>query len=99
MDEITKKDNVADIQHYTEIFGKHKSYRNFKKRNPRLYMEPKTCRKISNKKGVNMEKKKVKVIFRTPALRRTYDDLPENDPIKKRIDRALENIEKRPLIW
>src|SRR3989344_4590729 len=41
--------------------------------------------------------KKVTVVFKTPALKKNFDELSEEDPLKKRIKRAIEGIRQNPL--
>ena len=43
-----------------------------------------------------MKNKKIHVIFRTPFLKKTYDRLPQENILKKRIDRTIEAIKQRP---
>ena len=41
--------------------------------------------------------KKVIVNFKNPLLKNSFDDLSEDDPLKKRIRRAIEGIKQNPL--
>ena len=41
--------------------------------------------------------KKVTIIFRNPLLKKSFDDLSEEDLLKKRIRRAIEGIKQNPL--
>jgi Txe/YoeB family toxin of Txe-Axe toxin-antitoxin module len=42
-------------------------------------------------------KKRVIVTFRTPLLKKSFDELSEDDPLKKRIRRVIEGIKQNPL--
>jgi len=41
--------------------------------------------------------KKVIVKFKSPLLKKSFDGLSEEDPLKKRIKRAIEGIKQNPL--
>jgi hypothetical protein len=41
--------------------------------------------------------KKIIVNFKNPLLKNNFDDLSEDDPLKKRIRRAIEGIKQNPL--
>jgi len=41
--------------------------------------------------------KKVVVNFKSVLLKKSFDDLSENDPLKKRIRRVIEGIKQNPL--
>src|SRR3989344_4567048 len=41
--------------------------------------------------------KKVSISFKNPLLKKSFDELSEEDPLKKRIKRAIEGIRQNPL--
>ena len=41
--------------------------------------------------------KRVVIKFRNPLLKKNFEELSENDPLKKRIKRAIERIKQNPL--
>jgi len=43
--------------------------------------------------------KKVIVKFKNPSLKRDFDSLSEDDPLKKRIRRVIEGIKQNPLSY
>ena len=43
--------------------------------------------------------KKVFVKFKTPELKESFDELSEDDPLKKRIRRTVEGIKQNPLSY
>ena len=43
--------------------------------------------------------KKVTVKFKSPLLKQSFDNLSEDDPLKKRIRRVIEGIESNPLSY
>ena len=40
--------------------------------------------------------KEIKIKFRTPSLKETFDSLPKEDIMKKRIERFIEKIKQNP---
>ena len=42
------------------------------------------------------QKKKVTVLFRTPVMRRTFENMSKDDHLKKRIEKAIDGIKQRP---
>ena len=43
-----------------------------------------------------MKNKKINIIFRAPALEKAYKNLPDDDILKKRIDRVIERVKQEP---
>ena len=42
------------------------------------------------------KQKKVTVLFRTPAMRKAFENMSKDDPLKKRIEKAIDGIKQRP---
>jgi len=40
--------------------------------------------------------KKIRIRFRTPSLKKSFDDLPKEDILKKRIERFIGEIKRNP---
>lgn len=93
MEKTSPKSNVADILDYIRLFAKHKQDCNQQGRDSCLYLESRSSKEIHKKEEVLMGIiKKSEVIFVNDKIKKEFNDLDENDELKKHINRAIDEI-------